>query len=249
MKQALLVLIFTLSFGHYLMAQADLDVLPLGALPSPWENTIEFDLSDTYDYTTCHVRLKNNDRKTLNLRWELIMDEAPQGWRFSVCDQNTCYFTTNTTNVDYYDHIPYAPIIMMPGDTAKLQLNVFPIGMAGTANVRLNLYDLANPKQLLNTAYYFVTIEGLTPVTETDKAKLRVYPNPVSDYLTITRNTFIKQLWVSNVLGKRVRIFDTSFGNRYDIADLPDGIYLVSMVDANLKVVKTVRISKRSFRP
>jgi hypothetical protein len=244
MKQALLIFLAFICCGNPLAAQSDIEVTP-----APWENTIEFDLGNTYDYTTCHTRIKNNDRKTLNLRWELIIDEAPQGWRFSVCDQNTCYFTTNSTNVDYYDRIPYAPIIMTPGDTAKLQLNVFPIGQAGAANVRINLYDLANPKQLLNTAYFFVTVEGATPVTETDKAKLRIYPNPVSDYLTITRNTFVKQLWVSNVLGKRVRTFDTSFGNRYDIADLPDGIYLVSMVDVNLKVVKTVRISKRGIRP
>lgn len=244
MKQALLALFTVLLAIFNSEAQTGLDVAP-----APWENTIEFDLSDTYDYATCHVRLKNNERKAMNLRWELIVDEAPQGWRFSVCDQNTCYFTTNTTNVDYYDRIPYAPVIMMPGDTAKLQLNVFPIGQAGSANVRINLYDLANPKQLVSTAYYFVTIEGLTPVTESDKSKLRIYPNPVSDYLTITRNTFVKQLWVSNVLGKRVRTFDTSFGNKYDIADLPDGIYLVSMVDASLKVVKTVRISKRGIRP
>lgn len=245
MKQALLVFFILLLYGQCLRAQSD----ALEVYPAPWENTIEFDLSNTYDLTSCRVRLKNNSRQTLNLRWEIIVDEAPQGWRFSVCDQNTCYFTTNTTNVDQYDRIPYAPVIMTPGDTAKLELNVFPIGQAGSANVRINLYDLANPKVLLNTAYYFVTVEGLTPLTEGEKNKLRIYPNPVSDYLTITRNTFVKQLWISNVLGKRVRTFDTSFGNKYDIADLPDGIYLVSMVDANLKVVKTVRISKRSIRP
>jgi Secretion system C-terminal sorting domain len=151
--------------------------------------------------------------------------------------------------VDLRDRIPYAPVIMLPNDTAKLELNVFPIGQGGTANVHINLYDLSDPKKLLNTAYYFVNIDGLTPITEGDKGRLRIYPNPVTDYLTITRNTFVKQLWVSNILGKRVRTFDTAFGNKYDVADLPDGIYLVSMVDANRRVVKTVRISKRSIRP
>ncbi len=232
-----------------LWAQKPQAQLSLDVVPPTWENTIEFDLSSTYDDATCHLRLKNTGRQPINLRWELIVDEAPSAWRFSVCDQNTCYFTTNTTNVDFYDRIPYAPVILMPGDTARLQLNVFPIGQAGSANVRINLYDLSNPKQLLNTAYYFPTIEELTPINESDKSKLRVFPNPVTDYLAVTRNTFVKQLWVSNVLGKRVRTFDTAYGNRYDIGDLPDGIYLVSMVDANRKVVKTVRISKRSIRP
>ena len=244
MKQALLILLAALLCGQYLPAQSDLDVTP-----NPYEANLVFDLSNTYDDLTFHVRLKNNTRQTLNLRWELIVDETEADWRYSVCDQNTCYFTTNTTNVDFYDRIPYAPVIMLAGDTAKLELNVFPIGQAGTANVHINLYDLANPNVLLNAAYYFVTVEGLTPITEMDKGRLRIYPNPVTDFLTITKNTFIKQLWISNVLGKRVRTFDTSFGNKYDISDLPDGIYLVSMVDANRKVVKTVRVSKRSIRP
>lgn len=244
MKQALLVFVIAVICTQFLWAQSDLDVSP-----SPLESSLEFDLSNTYDDVTYHVRLKNNSRRVMNIRWELIVDETPDEWRFSVCDQNTCYFTTNTTNVDFRDRIPYAPVILLPGDTAKLDLNVFPIGTAGNANVHINLYDVANPKALLNTAYYFVSIDGLRAVTEADKNRLRIYPNPVSDYLTITRNTFVKQLWVSNILGKQVRTFDTSFGNKYDIADLPDGIYLVSMVDSNRKVVKTVRISKRGIRP
>ncbi len=244
MKQAILIFFTTLLCSQHLLAQSDLDVAP-----SPLEASVVFDLSNTYDDLTFHVRLKNNSKQTINLRWELVVDETEEGWRYSVCDQNTCYFTTNRTNVDYYDRIPYAPVIMLPGDTARLDLNIFPIGQAGTANVHINLYDMANPKTLLNTAYYFVTIDGLTPITEGDKNRLRIYPNPVTDYLTITRNTFVKQLWISNILGKRVRTFDTAFGNKYDVADLPDGIYLVSMVDANRRVVKTVRISKRSIRP
>lgn len=244
MKQPLLIFFTSLFWHQCLWAQSELDVSP-----SPLEATVDFDLSNTYDDATFHVRLKNNTRQTINLRWEMVVDETPDGWRFSVCDQNTCYFTTNTTNVDFHDRIPYAPVIMLPGDTAKLDLNVFPIGQAGTANIHINLYDLADPKKLINTAYYFVNIDGLTPLTEADKSRLRIYPNPVSEYLTITRNTFVKQLWISNVLGKRVRTFDTAFGNKYDVSDLPDGIYLVSMVDANRRVVKTVRISKRSIRP
>lgn len=243
MKQALLLSTFIFLFGHA-QAQADLELSP-----SPFEKTVEFDLSSLYDYETCHARIRNNSNHTLSLRWEIVVDEAPEGWRFSVCDQNTCYFTTNTTNVDLYDHLPNAPIILGPGDTSKLELNVFPIGSAGSANVKINLYETANPRALVNSACFYFTIEGMTPVTEIDKGRLRVYPNPVSDFLTLTKNTFVKQLWVSNVLGKRVKTFDTNFGSKYDVSDLPDGIYLVSMVDSSRKVVKTVRISKRAIRP
>ena len=48
---------------------------------------------------------------------------------------------------------------------------------------------------------------------------------------------------------RKVKIFDTISNGKYDISDLPDGMYLVSMVDGSQKIVKTVRISKRSIRP
>jgi hypothetical protein len=92
-------------------------------------------------------------------------------------------------------------------------------------------------------------MEGLSPLTEQEKSRLRIYPNPVTDYMTVTRNTFIRQLWVSNILGKRVKTFNTNANGKYDVSDLPDGIYLVSMVDGAKKVVRTVRMSKRSIRP
>lgn len=243
MKQAVLTAVFAL-LCWCAQAQVELDVTP-----NPLERAVEFDLSSLHGDETFRVWVKNSSNRMASLRWEIAVDEAPANWRFSVCDQNTCYFTTNTTNVDLYDNVPNAPVLVPPGDSAKLELNVFPIGTAGTANVRINLYDMANPRSPLNTANFNVTIEGITELTELDKGRLRVYPNPVSDYLTITKNSFVKQLWVANILGKRVKTFDTAYTSRYDMSDLPDGIYLVSMVDASRKVIKTVRINKRSIRP
>ena len=74
-------------------------------------------------------------------------------------------------------------------------------------------------------------------------------PNPTANAISITRNPYVKQLYVSNILGKRVKIFNAYSNGKYDLSDLPDGIYLVSMVDSNRKVIKTVRVSKRNVRP
>ncbi len=243
MKQTIL---FTVLFFLSLTArsQSGLDVSP-----NPYESVVSFDLSDLTDFQTCHATIKNTSGKTMNLRWVVEVAEAPDAWKFSVCDQNTCYYTSNTTNVDLTDKYPNWPIQVAPGDTARLDLNIFPFGLAGHADVKVHLFDLANPSSLLNSACYNVSMEGLSPLTEQEKSRLRIYPNPVTDYMTVTRNTFIRQLWVSNILGKRVKTFNTNANGKYDVSDLPDGIYLVSMVDSARKVVRTVRMSKRSIRP
>lgn len=243
MKQPILfTFLFLLSLGAG--AQTVLDISP-----NPYEETISFDLSDLTDFKLCHTTIKNNGNKTLSLRWVVEVVEAPEEWKFSVCDQNTCYYTSNTTNVDLTDRYPNLPVVLAPGDTARLDLNIFPFGMAGRADVKLHVFDVNNPSALLNSACFNTTLDAPSPLTEQEKSRLRIYPNPVTDYMTVTRNTFIRQLWVSNILGKRVKTFNTNSNGKYDVSDLPDGIYLVSMVDAAKKVVKTVRMSKRSVRP
>jgi hypothetical protein len=243
MKQAILfAILFIFSLGA--RSQQGLDVSP-----NPYESVVSFDLSDLTNFQTCRTTTKNTTSKPLNLRWAIEVADAPEGWKFSVCDRNTCYYTSNTTNVDLSDKYPNWPVLLAPGDTARLDLNIFPFGTAGHADVKIHLYDLANPNALLNSACFNVSMEGLSPLTEQEKSRLRIYPNPVTDYMTVTRNTFIRQLWVSNILGKRVKTFNTNANGKYDVSDLPDGIYLVSMVDGAKKVVRTVRMSKRSIRP
>ena len=243
MKQAILS-IFCVLYTFALRAQVVFEVNP-----NSFESTFAVDLSNLNDPQVCYARVKNTSGQKKSLRWAIDVAEAPKGWKFSVCDQNNCYYTFNTTNVNLSDGYPNMPVILMPGDTSRLLLNVFHAGTSGTAEVRLNLYDLSAPSFILNSICYNVTIKEATPLTEAERNRLRIYPNPVSDYMTLTNNNFVKQLWISNILGKRVKIFDTISNGKYDISDLPDGMYLVSMVDGSQKIVKTVRISKRSIRP
>ena len=142
------------------------------------------------------------------------------------------------------------PVELMPGDTSRLDLYYKPNGVKGCCSPYINLRDFDNPGNVLATALYDVCIDDVTTsVTEQEKASLKVYPNPTADYISISTNDFVEELWISNILGKRVRNFKTNVGNSYDLSMLPDGIYLVSMVDKDNKVMKTVRISKRAIRP
>ncbi|NJN78505.1 MAG: T9SS type A sorting domain-containing protein [Saprospiraceae bacterium] len=74
---------------------------------------------------------------------------------------------------------------------------------------------------------------------------IRVYPNPAIDYIMITDNEAVRKVWIYNILGKRVKAYDVeSQGMKFDIRDLPRGMYIVRLVDNNEELVMTRRINK-----
>jgi hypothetical protein len=115
-------------------------------------------------------------------------------------------------------------------------------------------------KQLLQTMLFSLTLMLAVNLTATahnggddDKVKtqqrlnddIRVYPNPAVDYIMITDNDNVAQVWVYNMLGKRVKAYNVeSSGMKFDIRDLPRGMYIVRLIGSNEELVMTRRINK-----
>ncbi|MBP7822053.1 MAG: T9SS type A sorting domain-containing protein [Saprospiraceae bacterium] len=77
------------------------------------------------------------------------------------------------------------------------------------------------------------------------KVEMSVYPNPASDYIGITEDDDIEEINVYNLVGKRIKNFQAYKGQRYNIADIPTGVYLVQLMGDNGKIITTQRLSKR----
>lgn len=242
MKQILLFFLFTFSVLS-LSAQNGLFISH-----NPYEETFQVDLTDNWAEPVAHLIVVNTSNSTMSLRWEREIIESPSEWEYRVCDKNQCFSTSTASNVVLGGQ-PNEPVILAPGDTTLLDLHILPRMVAGCAKVQIHLTDAANITTEFATVEYDVCVEGVSAVSDFEKANLRVYPNPTVEYISVTKNNAIKQLWISNIFGKRVKAFNTTFNGKYDISELPDGIYLVSMVDAKGSILKTVRVSKRSPRP
>nr|MBP9195901.1 T9SS type A sorting domain-containing protein [Saprospiraceae bacterium] len=50
---------------------------------------------------------------------------------------------------------------------------------------------------------------------------------------------------IFNILGKEIKSFRHTPGNSYEIDDLSRGIYIVRMLDARGKTLKSIRLSKK----
>lgn len=78
-----------------------------------------------------------------------------------------------------------------------------------------------------------------------DPPKVSVYPNPTSDFFAISNATEVEQLTIFNLVGKEMRTFNVEEGVKYNVSDLPNGMYLIQMTDNQKKIINTQRLHKR----
>jgi hypothetical protein len=77
-------------------------------------------------------------------------------------------------------------------------------------------------------------------------AKVSVYPNPATNYISVNKDEHLLEIAVFNLVGRKLKTFrDIKKDEQYDVSDLPNGMYLVQVIDDNKKIVTTQRINKR----
>jgi type IX secretion system substrate protein len=87
---------------------------------------------------------------------------------------------------------------------------------------------------------------GLQPNPIVTQAKITIYPNPATNFISINTDYHVKQINIFNLIGRKLKTIDNVVKDqRYDITELPKGMYLIQIVDTGNKVLTTQRISKR----
>jgi hypothetical protein len=84
-----------------------------------------------------------------------------------------------------------------------------------------------------------------TAFAQQNVRNVRIFPNPATEYFKVDHHETIAKVKVLNIAGRLVRAFPYESNQKYDIGDLPQGIYLVQLLDFNNKAVLTRRVSKR----
>lgn len=78
------------------------------------------------------------------------------------------------------------------------------------------------------------------------QSKISIYPNPATSYISVNQDDNVKQILFFNLLGRNLKsINDVVKGQQYDVTDLPNGMYLVQIIDNTNKILTTQRVSKR----
>ena len=73
-----------------------------------------------------------------------------------------------------------------------------------------------------------------------------VYPNPATDYIRLKESKGVVEVRIFNLVGRQVESYRiTEKDQSFRVADLPDGMYLVQLINAENKIIGTHRMNKR----
>ncbi|MFN7117169.1 MAG: T9SS type A sorting domain-containing protein [Saprospiraceae bacterium] len=214
---------------------------------------VDFKNQNLSDYTLQlqqYAKVTNLTKQEIRLRWTRVVIDQPLDWETQVCDNNACYIPRVSTNIDAAVGFSQ-PVVLKPDSSFNLGLYIVPNGVAGRGSFQLVLALASSPNTPIDTVTFNTSVNQATTSTQdVAVSDIRVFPNPASDYFELTNDQSVERLMVYNLLGREVRSFRTQgIGQQYSLQGLPDGLYLIALVNDRKEVIKTVRLNKRSFRP
>lgn len=208
------------------------------------------DPNDLFYEIVGYAKITNEGDEAVSIRW-LRVPDTPDDWETMICDINLCYPAQVYSNIapDLGDDGLYAPVTLNPGDTTNLDVHLRPRGVAGTGTVTIEISDVNNQDEVLASADYNFTASTPSSTSDLQRTSMAVFPNPTANYFNIRGAQGVDRVVLYNILGREMRSFNVAPGQRYYIGDLPNGLYLASMVDDSKGIVKTLRLKKSTVRP
>lgn len=77
------------------------------------------------------------------------------------------------------------------------------------------------------------------------RIEIKVFPNPVTNHFSINNTGEVKEIVVFNMIGRAMKRYNYTAGEKYYVGDLPKGMYLIQFLGDKNKILTTQRVSKR----
>ena len=223
------------------------------------------DLDKDYQDITS-VTVTNTGRREVNLVQQISVKSAPRSWAYGIFSRRNHTAPYPMADADLDEG---RPLRLGAGQSASFAVVLAPSGISGEGSVEILFSDLKFPGKALATAAFSTKIlrrpqvdatnppdlnadapANAVPNTRPTPTTVRLYPNPTRDnrfFVEAPPGTRIGRIEVANTLGNRLRKYNQTSRDGYDVEGLPDGLYLVYIYDENGKKLKTLRLLHRRF--
>jgi len=85
---------------------------------------------------------------------------------------------------------------------------------------------------------------AMASTTHQPTRKIKIFPNPTADFIGLSSDKGVGTIRILNLIGKEIRQFEVTEGQRYSVADLENGMYLIQLVSKENKIITTRRLRK-----
>jgi len=248
MKHTLLSFLFIL-FTVFLGAQGSEEVA-IALSATKVDSTFVVDITDADLDLAIHTVITNNTEETVQLKWVRKIKEMPDSWETYICIDNfLCYFPESSTNYDL-DNAINDPLELTAGASLDMALHVLPQNVMGDGTFEVTIALTSHPDSVIGKVEFNAVVRDLTSNSSYLRVQdIRIFPNPTTNYIMLTEYSQVSRLEIYSMLGRQMRSFDIIDDRSLNISDLPNGLYLVGLIDRSGQMVRTLRLSKQSFRP
>jgi hypothetical protein len=179
---------------------------------------------------------KNTSMTTKKFVWKRTIVSMTNGWQSLVCDAQGCW---NSNVNDAPEQITVAP-----NSTSNIDAYIRPNRIAGSATIEIKVYEFGNEANAITGRYLFSTATSTKDVR--NNTGIKIYPNPATDYFSIQDDyDVVDRVVVYNMIGRAVKNYtNTNTNNKFTLGDLPEGLYIIRLLNARGATVKTLRLNK-----
>jgi hypothetical protein len=186
-------------------------------------------------------KITNNTSAPFPVNWKYVSDNLPSNWKtspsvFGVCDNYNCYNNNLVFSGAVHTSNNYNPGVS--GDF-HLQLNIAGSASSGSYYLTLNLDGGGSSKNITFVLNKFPTAINNVSAKNTE---VSLYPNPAHGTLNVNfdDDAGVKNIAVYNLIGKEVANYKVNGSSaQLDIDNIPAGIYLLRLLDAQGHVLAT----------
>jgi hypothetical protein len=229
MKYNLLALLFCLQIlnGY---TQVTITITPQVQNVSVNSDSIEIRAKATF---------KNTSTTTKKFTWKRSVLSLTAGWTTNVCDSKGCW-------VSSVDNAP-EQIELAPNATSNLDVYIHPEKKQGAATVEVKVFEVGNETNTVTGRWLFSTTTRAKE-TNANTPTIRIYPNPTTDYFQITDDEGIDKVVIYNIIGRQMRTYKVTDNGKYNVNDLPEGLYIIRLLASNGSTIKTIRLSRTRLK-
>ena len=178
------------------------------------------------NYESYEIQITTPTPENITFKWQLLSNTFNSNWSCSVCDYSGCYVgfpsSATMTAITSSD--------MVNGTYGFIKCNITCGAYYGDGKVEIYVYD-QNDYNRGDTISFSIHWPSPSLVQE-KQISFTAYPNPVKDQLTFLNNSSIKGVFsVVDILGATTLTgkVNAKAECNLNFADLPKGVYLVSL--------------------
>jgi Secretion system C-terminal sorting domain len=180
---------------------------------------------------------KNTSATTKKFVWKRTVVALTSGWQSLVCDAQGCW-NANVNDAPEQITVP-------ANSTSNIDAYIRPNRTAGSATIEIKVYEFGNEANAITGRYLFSTSTS-TKDGGKGNTGVKVFPNPATDYFSIQDDyDIVDRVVVYNMIGRAVKSYATdNSNNKFTVNDLPEGLYIIRLLNARGATVKTIRLNK-----